>query len=324
MRSNLTPLMAGLVAAFFYVSVFLHMGTGQLLWPLAAVPLYMVVLGREPSDNLLALAGAGLLISLLSVLGVLGPGSGVKTLGGFAGLVAGPAILSGLFYKTLGAHSDPVRGEPLLALLILLSLTAFFISALIFMLTGTPLHTVFSDVAAPLAENMHEQFQNMNTPQAGYSVENLTWAITLQMAAFVPLIFTLIHGVCLLVSRRFLVSLTQKPLPAVKLSPLRFPLVISFLFFAALAVYVITANQMPGTPLGVYLGPVLMGLALPLAAQGLSTVYEKLLKTLSLMPRYGVYMVLIITLTVAPIFLGMVFILVGMLNQVVTRKTEIK
>lgn len=323
-RGNILALTAGGVAAFFYVSVFLHMGIGQLLWPLAAIPFYMVTLSREASDNLLALAGAGVLISLFSLAGVLPEGGALKSMASFGLLVALPAILAGRYYQALTLDGQPARGEPLFAFFILAALAAFFLSSLVFMLMGSPLHTVFIDVARPLAENMQQHLEAMDAPQASYTIQDLTQAIVLQMAAFVPIVFVLIQGVCFLVARRFMIKFSAAGLPAIQLSPLHFPMVISFLFFAALAIYVYIVNQLPQSPLGFYLGPVVMALALPLAAQGIAAAHEKLLKTVSQLPRYGVYMVLLIALAIAPLFLGMVFILLGMLNQLYVSKSKLK
>ena len=321
MRSTLPVIFAGMGAAFFYCSIFFHAGVGQLLWPLASIPLFMVTLSRPASDGLLALAGAGVLVSLFSLLGVF-PANTLQTFGGFLLSIGVPALLAGMTHQALTTDGQPVRGEPLIALLIFLALALFFISAGIFMLMGEPLHILFGNLVTPLAETMHQELKKLSNGQLSLSVAELSRAITWQIAAFMPLAFVFIQGICLLISRWLLVGLTHYDAPSVKLSPLQFPIVISFLFFAMMAMYTYILNQMPENPLGFYTSPVLTALALPLAAQGGASLYEKFIKNLSQAMRYGVYMGILIMLVFMPLFTSMVLILLGVTNQLYMRKTK--
>lgn len=324
MRGNILTVLAGAVAAFFYVAIFLPLGFGHILWPFAAVPLYIVALNRDAADNLLALAGAGAFISLMSVSGVLMPGGGVKTLASFLLVLAMPAILGGLFYRTLTRNGHKPRGEPVIAFYVFMALGVFFITAAAFSVAGNPMHQVFYQTALPLAEALTEHLQSMNRPLTGLTPEAIARDIARQMAAFVPVMFIIMHGVCLLAARWLLESRQKAPPPAPRLSPLNFPMKISFLFFATLAVYTFMVQTEPENTLIFYIGPLLAGLALPLAAQGAATVYENIIKRLAKGVRYGIYIVLMFTILLAPVFTCFIFVMVGMGNQLfASNKTEI-
>ena len=314
MRGNMLTVSAGAVAAFFYVALFLPVGIGSVLWPFTAIPLYLVALSRPASDNLLALAGAGFFITFLGVLGVLAPGGG-QLLIGFLLTMALPAVVAGLYYRTLAEADSAPKGELLIAIYVMLSLGVFFITAAGFALAGTALHTMFLETAMPIAQALMEHLQTMDIPQEGVTAEAIARDISRQMAAFVPLFFILLHSASLLIAR-WLLGRRQIPTPpAPKLVPLRFSIKISFLFFGALSVYTYLLKTSPENTLIFYLSPLLAALAFPLAAQGLAFVYGKLIKRLVKGLRYGVYIVLLFTFLLAPIFTSFIFVMVGMANQ---------
>ncbi|MBA43712.1 MAG: hypothetical protein CMF62_06905 [Magnetococcales bacterium] len=324
MRSSGLTVIAGVAAALCFSSIFISLMAGQFFFPLSTLPLFLILFILPPREIWLALAGAGIALTALSLGGVLNTPLWL-ILAAFMGLAALPVMFAGTIYtQPLGYDED---GEPDLfvpAEVPVISLT--FYSIIVFYTVLAFSHQIFGDSlyatvfteTLQLAKEIRAEFiaaypEVKNTPLAFPEV--VAKNATLNIAGLVVFFFTTCHLANLYlaqwVARRF--HLTDHPMP--QLANLYFPhqflafFVGSLIFFG----YLIFAG-MPESMKFAFIPPI-VAFGLPLFLQGLSTLHRILLKRLVKAGLISVYLGLFLGLLFMPIPLCIIFLTLGAGNN---------
>ncbi len=323
MRSSMLTVLAGITAAFFYASAFIHPAIGQILFPIASIPLFMTAFTTNRGDSVLALAGAGVFLAFIGVIGVLPSGSLIGALLSFMLMIALPVLAVGYFYSTAlplqeNGETKWVPAEAAVLLLTFIGLSLFVLAALLSnVLMGQSLHDVFYDTTLPFAEKVSEHIKNINPnlPAEVTHPQIIAANITQQLPAFMVILFTLSQFANLLFAQWILFSrgLIVQPMP--KLHCLYFSPLFSAGFILSGAIYMTLSNSDAGNNYLFYFTPILAAFIIPLVIQGFSTVHRFLRKRLARFGLFGVYLILVFGLLVMPVPLGLTFVAIGMGNQ---------
>jgi len=315
MRGSLLTVLAGVTAAFCFASIFIHFMAGQFFFPLATLPLFLVLFMAPFREIWLALAASGATLGFMGFSGVFGPSALLGILLSFALTAALPAVIAGGIYTTPIRPKDdePSRWVPAevpFMVLCLLGVVLFYtVSVFAHFAVEKSLYTVFYDIAHDFIKTTHDQLKAMNPDMdpSLFNIEELTKKTTLRMSGFVVFLFVLGHFANLLIAQWALSrkALIAQPMPHIGSFYFPFALVTLLSLLCLVSVLGLQFEWSHGTLFMVT--PLVVAAALPLLLQGVSAMHRFLVKKLVKPGVVSVYLGFTVLLITMPIQIYMIF-----------------
>lgn len=324
MRGNVQAVIAGIVAALCFCSVFVHLTMGQIFFPLTTLPLFLILFLQPLRESLLALAASGAVIAALGLSGFFGHGTMIGVLIAFVFAAALPAVIVGKTYALPLKQIDedaPTRWVPAEVPFIILCVlgAALFYGAMLLAdyAFNKPMYTIFFDTIQPFSAEISKQLHaaNPELPADFMTAENITTNMTRQMSAFMVAMFVFGQYANLIFAQWILRrrDLVEMPMPYI--GNLYFPKQFAFLFVGALVLYVHAITKGWDEPTIFALGPLLVITGLPMLLQGISATHRFLVKTLVKVGVIGVYLGLALGFIAMPVPMCLVFTVTGVANN---------
>lgn len=326
MRSSVLTVLAGVTAAFFFSSIFVHFALGQIFFPLCTLPLFLIFFMLPHREIWLALAGSGATLGLLSLTGFAGPtGVAIGLIISFIFTAALPALLVGSFYARpfeIDEEGTPVTWMPVevaVILLCFLSLLLFYTSyALAQYVADKSMYEVIYQLSLDYVRGFVSQVASMNaTDLTDINPETLALETTLRMPGVLIFMFMVGHLVNLLFAqhiarRRYM---TDQPMP--NLGNIFFPYQFLLFFMLSYGAY-LYGDHAAWPPERLFaLAPAVVAFGIPLFLQGVSTFHRVFLLKLVKVGRLSVYLGLFFGFLALAKPMVMVFTLVGAINNAI-------
>lgn len=324
MRSSVLTVLAGVTAAFFFSSIFIHFWLGQIFFPLCTLPLFLIFFTLPHREIWLALAGSGATLGILSLTGLMGSGGvAVGLIIAFIVSAALPAALIGTFYARpykIDEEGNPVVWMPVevaVILLCFLSLMLFYTAyAFLPKFAGQSMFDVFHQISTDFVIDLVAELSKVDTGD-GLTLDPKALALetTLKMPAVLIFMFMLGHLLNLLFAQHLARRnhMTDQPLP--NFATIYFPYQFLILFVLSYGAYLYGEHVALPPETMFTLAPAVVAFGLPLMLQGLSTFHRVFLLKLVKVGRISVYLGLFFGFVALAKPMALVFTFVGAINN---------